>query len=106
MKLLTRSRITVALCLLMVAAISASAQTSKPLQGTFVMTGQNAAGGGLTNLIQFDKDGGVREETAGPLPPNTYASQGLVQWVRTGPNEFTVHVWFQVAVGDLANSSL
>src|SRR5262245_58735218 len=108
MRLLAKSPIPIAICLLITAgAVNTSAQGARPLQGTYVMTGQNVGNPGtFTNLIQFDKDGGVRSMAAGPTPPNVYGSPGLGQWTRTGPNEFTVKVWFEVVAGDLSQSGL
>jgi hypothetical protein len=108
MRLFGGVKVAVVVCLLMAAAaVNASAQGIRPLQGTYVMNGQNVGNPGVfTNLIQFDKDGGVREMAPGPLPPNVYVSPGLGQWVRTGPNEFTVKVWFVVVAGDLNQSGL
>lgn len=107
MRLIAKSGIAGAVCLLLaVVAVDASAQGVRPLQGTYVMHGQNVGNPGtFANLIQFDKDGGVQEMSPGPLPPNIYSSPGLGQWVRTGPNEFTVKVWYPVVAGDLAQSS-
>ena len=104
---LSTFRIGVALCLLIAAAPNVSAQGAKPLEGTYVMSGQNTGNPGtFVNLIQFDRDGGVRNMAPGPEPPGMHASPGLGQWVRTGPNEFTVHVWFEVVEGDLSNAHL
>jgi hypothetical protein len=98
MRVLSRSRIVFALAVLIAAAVTASAQGgAKPLQGTYVVTAEVVPGPGtFTNLIQFDKDGGVRNMAPVPDPPGALSSSGLGQWVRTGPNEFTVHVWFEV----------